>query len=139
MRALFTLELQRRLQASGSRVIATAAHPGMAATNLMSSSESPVMTVLANVAVRLFAQDATSGAWPTLFAATGPVPGGSYAGPAHRREMAGPPVLVDRSDSAADVVTAARLWTVSEELTGVRYSARSRKSSTRATTSRATS
>ena len=120
---LFTLELQRRLEASGSRVIATAAHPGMTATNLMSSSESPVMTVLAKVAVRLFAQDAVTGATPTLFAATEPVPGGSYAGPGNRLELSGPPVLVGRSDAAADVVAAARLWDASEELTGVRYPA----------------
>ena len=120
---LFTLELQRRLEASGSRVIATAAHPGMTATNLMSSSESPVMTVLAKVAVRLFAQDAVTGATPTLFAATEPMPGGSYAGPGNRLELSGPPVLVGRSDAAADVVAAARLWDASEELTGVRYPA----------------
>lgn len=120
---LFTLELQRRLEASGSSVIATAAHPGMAATNLMSSSENPVMTVLAKVAVRLFAQDAASGAGPTLFAATEPVPGASYAGPSNRGELAGPPLIVERSDAASDLVTAARLWTVSEELTGVRYPA----------------
>ena len=120
---LFTLELQRRLAESGSAVIATAAHPGMTATNLMSSSESPVMTVFAKVVVRLFAQDAVTGATPTLFAATEPVPGGSYAGPANRREMAGPPILVGRSDAAADPLTAARLWSVSEELTGVRYPA----------------
>jgi NAD(P)-dependent dehydrogenase (short-subunit alcohol dehydrogenase family) len=67
---LFTLELQRRLEASGSSVIATAAHPGMAATNLMSGSDKPVMTVVAKVAVRLFAQPAAAGADPTLFAAT---------------------------------------------------------------------
>ncbi|MCU1441600.1 MAG: putative oxidoreductase, short-chain dehydrogenase/reductase family [Rhodoglobus sp.] len=120
---LFTLELQRRLEASGSPVIATAAHPGMAATNLMSSSENPVMTAIAKVAVRLFAQDAASGALPTLFAATEPVPGASYAGPGSRREMAGPPVLVGRSDAALDPRTAARLWTASEELTAVLYPA----------------
>jgi NAD(P)-dependent dehydrogenase (short-subunit alcohol dehydrogenase family) len=118
---LFTLELQRRLAAAGSLVIATAAHPGMTATNLMSSSESPVMTLLAKVAVRLFAQDPAMGATPTLFAATADVPGGSYAGPSTRREMAGPPVLVGRSALAADPVVAARLWTASEELTGVRF------------------
>ncbi len=120
---LFTYELQRRLEASGSRVIATAAHPGMAATNLMSSSTNPVMTVVARVAVQLFAQDAASGAAPTLFAATEDVPGGSYAGPGNRRELAGPPVLVGRSAGASDPLTAARLWTVSEDLTGVRYPA----------------
>jgi len=120
---LFTLELQRRLEASGSSVIATAAHPGMAATNLMSSSENPVMTVVAKVAVHLFAQDAATGAAPTLFAATEPVPGGSYVGPGNRRELAGPPVLVGRSDTAADPAIAAQLWTASEKLTGVRYPA----------------
>jgi len=95
----------------------------MAATNLMSSSESPVMTAFAKVAVRLFAQDAVMGATPTLFAATEDLPGGSYAGPSRRREMAGPPVLVGRSAQAADPVVAARLWAASEELTGVRYPA----------------
>jgi NAD(P)-dependent dehydrogenase (short-subunit alcohol dehydrogenase family) len=118
---LFTLELQRRLETSGSRVIATAAHPGMTATNLMSSSQSPAMILLAKVAVRLFAQDAAMGATPTLFAATADVPGGSYAGPSRRGEMAGPPVLVGRSARAADPVAAARLWAASEQLTGVGF------------------
>jgi NAD(P)-dependent dehydrogenase (short-subunit alcohol dehydrogenase family) len=120
---LFTLELQRRLERSGSPVIATAAHPGMTATNLMSSSESPAMTAFAKVAVRLLAQGAVMGAAPTLFAATGDIPGGSYAGPSCRHEMAGPPILVTRSTAAADPVAAARLWAASEDLTGTRYPA----------------
>jgi NAD(P)-dependent dehydrogenase (short-subunit alcohol dehydrogenase family) len=118
---LFTLELQRLLETSGSHVLATAAHPGMAATNLGSSLKNPVLTAVAKVAVRLFAQDATSGATPTLFAATEPMPGAGYAGPGGRREMAGPPVLVGRSDEAADAATAARLWVASEELTGIGF------------------
>ena len=118
---LFTLELQRRLEASGSGVIATAAHPGMAATNLGSSSGNPLLNVVARLVVRLFAQDAAAGAAPTLFAATEPIPGGSYAGPSRRREMVGPPRLVGRSSAASDRVAAARLWTACEELTGVRY------------------
>jgi hypothetical protein len=93
----------------------------MAATNLMSSSENPVMTVAAKVAVHLFAQPAAAGAIPTLFAATEPLPGGSYVGPGNRRELAGPPVLVGRSATAADPAIAARLWTASEKLTGVGY------------------
>ncbi|WP_214467513.1 oxidoreductase [Microbacterium flavescens] len=118
---LFSVELQRRLAASGSSVISTAAHPGMASTNLMSSSESAIMTVFAKVVVRLFAQDAAAGALPTLFAATADIPGGSYAGPAGKREMSGAPVLVGRSRAAADPLIAARLWAASEDLTGVRY------------------
>lgn len=120
---LFTLELQRRLEQSGSAVIATAAHPGMAATNLMSSSESPFMKVFAKVVVRLFAQDPAAGAAPTLFAATEDLPGNSYVGPSGRREMAGPPVPVGRSARASDLALAAQLWAASEELTGVRYPA----------------
>ncbi|WP_344094155.1 hypothetical protein [Microbacterium deminutum] len=118
---LFTAELQRRLERSGSHVIATAAQPGMTATNLMSSSESPVMMSFANVVVQLFAQDAVMGATPTLFAATADVAAGSYAGPSGRGEMTGPPGLVGRSTQAADPVIAARLWSAPEELTGVRY------------------
>jgi NAD(P)-dependent dehydrogenase (short-subunit alcohol dehydrogenase family) len=118
---LFSLELQRRLAVSGSPVISTAAHPGMTATNLMSSSESAILTAFATVVVRLFAQDPATGATPTLFAATEPIPGGSYAGPGGRFQMAGPPVLVGRSAEAADALVAARLWEASEQLTGVRY------------------
>jgi len=120
---IFSLELHRKLAASGSQVISTAAHPGMTATNLMSSSESPVMTAFAKVAVRLFAQDAVTGATPTLFATTEPIEGGSYAGPSNRREMAGPPTLVGRSDDASNALIGARLWEASEELTGVRFPA----------------
>lgn len=136
---LFTLELQRRLAASGSRVIATAAHPGMAATNLGSSSANPLLNLAAALAVRLFAQDAVSGAAPTLFAATEQIPGGSYAGPGGRREMAGPPRLVGRSSAASDRVAAARLWSASEELTGVRYPLHRPKGNTCGTFSTTTS
>jgi len=118
---LFTLELQRRLAASGSAVLAMAAHPGMAATNLGSHSGNPMMTVIGNLVVRLFAQDAAGGAAPTLYVATAPVPGGSYAGPGNRREMTGAPTLVGRSEAAVDVATAERLWSASEELTHVAY------------------
>lgn len=120
---LFTLELQRRLSASGSEVLAMAAHPGMAATNLGSHSGNPVMTAIGSVVVRLFAQDAGAGATPTLFAATAAIPGGSYAGPGNRREMTGPPILVGRSDAAMDPTVAKLLWQRSEELTGVSWPA----------------
>jgi NAD(P)-dependent dehydrogenase (short-subunit alcohol dehydrogenase family) len=118
---LFTLELQRRLTASGSRVRAMAAHPGWAATNLGSTSYGPLMNAGIGVLNHLFAQEAAAGATPTLFAATEPIAGGSYAGPSRRRGMAGPPTLVDRSSTAADPAVAARLWSASEGLTGVAF------------------
>jgi len=128
---LFTLELQRRLEAEGSPVIATAAHPGWAATNLQ-KSENPLGTALAKLANRLISQDAASGTLPTLFAASADIAGGSYVGPAGRGELKGSPVLVKRSEAATDREVAARLWTLSEELTGVTYPERNGRRSTSA-------
>ena len=122
---LFTLELERRLTADGSPVRAVAAHPGYAATNLQ-SGHGPLVDRLAAVGNRLFAQSDAMGALPTLYAAVTDVPGGSYVGPDGRHEMHGHPTLVGRSAAAGDAELAARLWTASEELTGVRYPARQR-------------
>jgi NAD(P)-dependent dehydrogenase (short-subunit alcohol dehydrogenase family) len=118
---LFTAELQRRLTAAGSSVLATAAHPGYAATNLQFHSGNRFMDLLGAVGNRLLAQDAASGALPTLFAAVAEIPGNSFAGPSGFMEQRGLPKLVSRSPAAQDEVVAKRLWTVSEDLTGVRF------------------
>jgi NAD(P)-dependent dehydrogenase (short-subunit alcohol dehydrogenase family) len=118
---LFTAELQRRLTASGSTVIATAAHPGYAATNLQFHSGHRTLDVLSILGNRLIAQDEHDGALPTLYAAVADVPAGSFAGPDGRLEMRGKPKLVGRSKAARDADAARRLWDASEELTGVRF------------------
>ncbi|MER5448605.1 oxidoreductase [Streptomyces sp. NPDC002766] len=118
---LFTLELQRRLEASGSSVRALAAHPGWAATNLQSHDGSALRRVVMRVGNRFVAQDNRAGALPTLFAAVQDLPGASYVGPDGLGEMRGAPTLVGRSAAASDPVTARRLWDVSEELTGVAF------------------
>ena len=79
---LFTAELQRRLTDAGSAVLSMAAHPGYAATNLQSHSGSRVMEfAMGTLGNRLLAQDAASGALPTLYAATADLPGNTFAGP----------------------------------------------------------
>jgi NAD(P)-dependent dehydrogenase (short-subunit alcohol dehydrogenase family) len=118
---LFTLELQRRLTESGSAVRALAAHPGYAATNLQSHDGSALRRALMQVGNRFIAQDNKAGALPTLYAAVQDLPGASYVGPDGRGEMRGAPTLVGRSAAASDPATARRLWTVSEELTGVTF------------------
>jgi len=118
---LFTAELQRRLTAAGSPVIATAAHPGYAATNLQFHSGNRWMDALSAVGNRVIAQDADGGALPTLYAATADIPGNSYAGPAGFMETRGGAKPVGRSKAALDDDAARRLWQVSEELTGVRF------------------
>jgi NAD(P)-dependent dehydrogenase (short-subunit alcohol dehydrogenase family) len=120
---LFTLELQRRLDEAGSHVRALAAHPGYAATNLQSRTENPLQNALMAVANRVVAQSDEMGALPTLFAATQDLPGGSYVGPDGFQEQRGHPTLVGRSAAASDPEAAKRLWTLSEELTGVSFPA----------------
>ncbi|MGH8904519.1 MAG: short-chain dehydrogenase, partial [Egibacteraceae bacterium] len=57
------------------------------------------------------------------YAATaGDVRGGDYIGPDGRGELRGHPTKVGTSAAARDPAVAARLWAVSEEATGVRYS-----------------
>jgi NAD(P)-dependent dehydrogenase (short-subunit alcohol dehydrogenase family) len=116
---LFTLELQRRLTASGSAVRALAAHPGWAATNLQGRSQSWVVDRAMKLGNRLIAQSDEQGALPSLAAAVLDLPGGSYLGPSGRNEMRGHPTLVGRTPSASDPELARRLWTASAELTGV--------------------
>jgi NAD(P)-dependent dehydrogenase (short-subunit alcohol dehydrogenase family) len=118
---LFTAELQRRLTAAGSTVLATAAHPGYAATNLQFSSGQRALDIVSTVGNRLLAQDEDGGALPTLYAATAEIPGNSFAGPGGFMEQRGAPKLVGRSGAASDATVARRLWDVSEELTGVRF------------------
>jgi NAD(P)-dependent dehydrogenase (short-subunit alcohol dehydrogenase family) len=119
---LFTAELQRRLTVAGSRVLANAAHPGYAATNLQSHSQNPVLDFLmGRIGNTLLAQDAAGGALPVLYAAVADIPGNSYAGPAELGGLRGGARLVGRSSAARGPETARRLWTASEELTGVTF------------------
>jgi len=118
---LFTAELQRRLEDAGSPVLATAAHPGYAATNLQFRSGRRSLDIMSSIGNRLFAQDEDGGALPTLYAATADIPGNGFAGPGGFMEQRGAPKLVGRRHTAQDAGVARRLWDVSEELTGVRF------------------
>lgn len=117
---LFTYELQRRLAPRGT-TIAVAAHPGTSSTELarhLPSLARPVTELVTKVA----AQPAADGALPTLRAATDPgVLGGQYYGPANLAQWRGAPVVVASSDQSYDVALQQRLWSVSEELTGVSF------------------
>ncbi|GAA1662315.1 hypothetical protein GCM10009744_65160 [Kribbella alba] len=114
-------ELQRRLTATGSDALATAAHPGLVATDLYNrAGPRRPADLLWAVAIRLLAQGADHGALPVLYAAVAAIPGNSFAGPSHSAHMRGAPELIDRSAAAQDPDLARRLWTVSEQLTGIR-------------------
>ena len=120
--AIFGIELDRRLRAAGSPVLSVLAHPGYSDTNLQSTGPTGVAALVMRVGNKLLAQSAERGALPQLEAATAPeVEGGQFYGPQGFQEFRGDPGLVKAVPAAHDPETARRLWTVSEELTGVRY------------------
>ena len=118
---MFALELQRR---AGTGLASTAAHPGLAVTGLISDREgvgaNPLGRWAGPILNRITSQSAAAGAQPTLFAATRAA-GGSYTGPRRLMETRGAPAPADISAAAADPASAAELWELSTELTGVAF------------------
>jgi NAD(P)-dependent dehydrogenase (short-subunit alcohol dehydrogenase family) len=115
---LFTSELQRRLQAAGSKLRAVAAHPGYSHTNLQGHSGHRIGDALMSVGNRL-ASDADFGARQTLYAVSQDVAGDSFIGPAFG--MFGRSKPVGRSPLAKRVATAGALWELSERLTDTKF------------------
>jgi NAD(P)-dependent dehydrogenase (short-subunit alcohol dehydrogenase family) len=119
---LFTYELARRLAAKGAPTIATAAHPGAADTDLLRNMPGGIRQVSQFFWSTFIAQNADMGAEPTLRAAADPsVQNGQYFGPGGFGEQKGHPKVVASSAQSHDEDIQRRLWTVSEELTGVTY------------------
>jgi NAD(P)-dependent dehydrogenase (short-subunit alcohol dehydrogenase family) len=113
---LFTFELDQRAKRAGLPLVAAAAHPGWSNTNPDQGG------LLMRVANSFLAQSAARGALPALYAATMPdVQGGEYFGPGGMGELGGLPKRVDARPEARDPKVAARLWELSQELTGVKY------------------
>jgi NAD(P)-dependent dehydrogenase (short-subunit alcohol dehydrogenase family) len=116
---LFTSELQRRLDATGSTVKAHAAHPGYSATNLQGHSGRRVGDALMSIGNNL-ATDADFGARQTLYAVSQDLPGNSFVGPKFAmRGPTGPTGL--RSPLARNAKTAVALWELSEQLTDTKF------------------
>lgn len=120
---LFALELDRRARAAGAPLVSVAAHPGISRTAFFAKTNlaAPVGMLLEAFAA-IAGQDADAGALPILYAATMPdVRGGQYWGPDGWMEWRGAPALASLSHRARDLAVAARLWSVSERLTDVRF------------------
>jgi NAD(P)-dependent dehydrogenase (short-subunit alcohol dehydrogenase family) len=123
---LFMRSLAERLERAGSTVMSVAAHPGYASTQLQAvgpemRGQGWMNTVMGGLN-KVLAQSAAMGALPTLYAATFPaIRSGDYIGPDGFGEQRGHPKLVGMTESARDDAVADRLWSVSEDLTGVRY------------------
>jgi len=111
----FTYELSRKISAAGQSVTVAAAHPGLTASNL---AKGAVIRFFNSI----FAQSGSMGALPTLMAATeSSVKSGDYFGPSGISGWRGYPqqVFSNKLSHATDI--AARLWEISEQLTGVKF------------------
>jgi NAD(P)-dependent dehydrogenase (short-subunit alcohol dehydrogenase family) len=119
---LFTFELDRRAREAGLPLSALAAHPGLAATALMSSAQQGAARgSILQGAVSLLGQSPAQGALPLLMAATADLPGTTYVGPGGPGEVRGAPQIVGTSPLARDPEVARQLWELAQRATGVVY------------------
>ncbi|MFF7649215.1 oxidoreductase [Streptomyces sp. NPDC007983] len=125
---LFTHELARRLCSAGAPLVAAAAHPGYASTNLQTAAAKMEgrrgTERFMEIGNRFFAQPPERGALPTLYAATAPdVRQDDYFGPPLQGLRPGAPTRSTRAKWTRSDKAARQLWAASEHLTGVRYAA----------------
>jgi NAD(P)-dependent dehydrogenase (short-subunit alcohol dehydrogenase family) len=121
---LFMQELQRRSDVGGWTLSSTGAHPGFARTEAITRPDDSRAKRAFSNAVSGLVPSAESAARPIVYAATSPeVTPGGYYGPGGPGEIAGKPAPAKLAAKAQDPVRAARLWEVSEQLTGVSFSA----------------
>lgn len=110
---LFSLELQRRLDARGSAVRSVLASPGIARTGLAAHSRSNIVN-----RVPFLTNSPELGALSLLYAATQDVPGNAYVGPGGFGGFRGHPVISRQGENGLDEQLAARLWAVTADLVG---------------------
>ena len=119
---LFARELARR--ATGTKLLSLPVHPGVSQTSIVANGPggNDLKTRVLFTFASFLTQSDAAGALPTLYAATSPnAISGTYIGPDGFMEMKGAPIVVQPRPHALDQATAERLWTVSEQLTGVVY------------------
>jgi NAD(P)-dependent dehydrogenase (short-subunit alcohol dehydrogenase family) len=110
----FAYDLKRRLESEGDNPMVTAAHPGWTRSELQRGVVKFLNT--------FFGQSKEMGALPTLRAAIDErASSGDFFGPQDFFELHGAPIKVESSKQSHDVDAARKLWTLSEELTGIKY------------------
>jgi NAD(P)-dependent dehydrogenase (short-subunit alcohol dehydrogenase family) len=119
---MFALELDRRLNASDSKVTCIACHPGYSDTKLQSTGPTGLLNGVYKVANAIVGQPAYNGAIPTVLAAAGEeVQPGGYYGPQSLGETRGRVSDAVVAGRARKKSTAARLWDISEDLVGFEW------------------
>jgi NAD(P)-dependent dehydrogenase (short-subunit alcohol dehydrogenase family) len=118
---VYARELNRQSRLHGATLVSIAAHPGLSTTAIGRDVTGPAKFAIP-IMFRILGQSDAEGALPQLYAATAPEaePGGYY-GPSGFQEFKGPPAPAKVSPAGSDVAAGPRLWSVSEQLTGVVY------------------
>jgi NAD(P)-dependent dehydrogenase (short-subunit alcohol dehydrogenase family) len=117
---LFTYELQRRLEDNKIDAAALAAHPGASRTNLDRYLKGKFWYYILWPLAYLMTMNQAQGALPQIRASVdASATGGQYYGP--HRSMTGYPVVVKSNEASHNLEDAARLWEISEKLTGISY------------------
>jgi NAD(P)-dependent dehydrogenase (short-subunit alcohol dehydrogenase family) len=122
---MFALEFHRRSAAWGWGVSGVAAHPGVSRTDLLHNApgKRSAMGIARSLLWFLF-QPAPEGALPLLYAATAPqAVSGGYYGPRSLGETRGSPTAAKIPPQGLDPASAERLWTRTEQLTGIAFAA----------------
>ena len=115
---LFLVELDRRLQAAHSPIMAVGCHPGMASTDV--TRNMPKYLQFGRPLADLLLNTPDQAALPGIMAATSPdVMAGGLYGPQGFMEGRGPVGALKRTPRALDLDAARRLWDISVQLTGV--------------------
>ncbi|MXG90263.1 SDR family oxidoreductase [Nocardioides flavescens] len=128
---LFALELERRSAAGGWGVTSNLVHPGVAPTNLLAaqpelgraedSREVRLIRALSRRGILVGTPESATG--PALLAATSPeAVGGGFYGPRGLGHLGGPPAEQRPYRSLRSAEDGARIWEVSEEMTGLAIS-----------------
>lgn len=119
---MFAYELQHKLNDAGSTVLSVAAHPGVSDTEL-GRYIPKVLYFLVTPLIPLATHKPKNAALPTLMAALdSEVVGGDYYGPTGFNEMKGQPGKARSTGYSKKRDEAAKLWELSEKLTGEEFS-----------------
>jgi NAD(P)-dependent dehydrogenase (short-subunit alcohol dehydrogenase family) len=127
--ALFGFELQRRSASAGWGITAAVSHPGISPTNLLAAQPGlgrsrdtagrRVIALLSRVGLLVGTPDSAS--LPALLAATAADAGGRFYGPKGPGNAGGAPAEQEPWTPMRSTADATRLWTLSEQLTGVSF------------------
>lgn len=121
---IFAQELARRAVQNRWNLLSLAAHPGIAATELVVNGpgQGSLIAFLQKIAAPFIQQSAEAGAWPLILAATAPqARQGGYYGPQGWQECRGLPGPAKIEPKALDLTAGEQLWAIAMRLTGADF------------------